>query len=312
MPGFIPLSQDIYCLDAFYIREQVACIYLLKQGDEVAIIETGTSHSLGNVLDTLVQLGIAKSQVKYVIPTHVHLDHAGGASEMMKQFSQASLIIHPRGVRHMVNPDKLIAGSIEVYGENKFNQLYGDIHPIPEHRILVANDLDRFHLGSRELLFIDTPGHARHHFCIYDEHSEGMFTGDTFGISYASMKSLCRGLIPTTPPVQVDPEALHQSIDRIMSYHPQKLYLTHYGEYPDPARQVASFKTWIDEYVGLCRQVKPDENGSEPVLEQALAEWVMTQLSDSNNLEELGRVLKIDMMLNAQGLTHWWRTTQDG
>ena len=312
MKGFTPLAQDIYCLDAFYIREQVAAIYLLRQADEVAIIETGTYQSIDNVLHTLAELGIARSQVKYVIPTHVHLDHAGGASEMMKHFSQASLIVHPRGARHMIDPERLIAGSIAVYGEKKYKQLYGDITPIAEDRVIVANDLERFTLGSRELVFIDTPGHARHHFCIYDEQSAGVFTGDTFGISYNSMKNLHRGLIPTTPPVQFDPDALHQSIERIMEFKPEKLYLTHFGEYLDPARQLASFNHWIDDYVKICRQVKPDDDAGEQALQQALAACVMAQLADCANLDEVERVLQTDIKLNAQGLTHWWRTTQNG
>jgi len=312
MKGFTLLTQDIYCLDAFYIREQVAAIYLIRQADEVAIIETGTCHSIDNVLHTLAELGIARSQVKYVIPTHVHLDHAGGASEMMKHFSQASLIVHPRGARHMTDPEKLIAGSIAVYGEKKYRQLYGDITPIAEDRVIVANDLDRFTLDSRELVFIDTPGHARHHFCIYDQQSAGVFTGDTFGISYNSMKNLDRGLVPTTPPVQFDPDALHQSIERIMAFKPQKLYLTHFGEYLNPARQLASFNDWIDDYVKICRQVKPDDAAGEQALQQALASRVMAQFSDSANLDEVERNLKTDIKLNAQGLTHWWRTTQNG
>lgn len=312
MTGFTPLAQDIYCLDAFYIRAQVAAIYLVRQADEVAIIETGTCHSIDNVLHTLAELGIAKSQVKYVIPTHVHLDHAGGASEMMKHFSQASLIVHPRGARHMTDPAKLIAGSIAVYGEKKYHRLYGDITPIAKDRVLVANDLDRFELGSRALVFIDTPGHARHHFCIYDEQSAGVFTGDTFGLSYHSMKNLQRGLIPTTPPVQFDPDALHRSIERIMAFKPKKLYLTHFGEYLDPARQLSSFNDWIDDYVKICRQIMPDDAASEQVLEQALAACVMAQLSDSADPDEVERVLKNDIKLNAQGLTHWWRSAQNG
>lgn len=309
MAVFSQLAQDIVCVDALYVQPQVASIYLVRGAQEVAIIETGTSHSVDNLLATLAQLNIDKSQVKYVIPTHVHLDHAGGAGEMMKQFSQASLIVHPRGARHMINPEKLIAGSIEVYGEEKFRQLYGDISPIDETRILIADDLDIFPLGARELLFIDTPGHARHHFCIYDQQSEGIFSGDTFGISYAAMKQLARGLLPTTPPVQFDPEALPRSIDRLMQYKPKRLYLTHYGEYPDPSRQLASFKRWIDDYVRLCRQFNPLEPGSEAPLQQALAELIMQELKDCSEPGQLARVLKTDIRLNAQGLAHWWRST---
>ena len=199
MAVFTPLAHGIYCVDALYVKPDVASIYLLREGDEVAIIETGTSHSLDNLLAVMAELGIDDNQVRYVIPTHVHLDHAGGASAMMSRFSQANLIIHPRGARHMIDPQVLIAGTVAVYGQEKFDRLYGNIEPISEDRIIVADDLQRHLLGSRELLFIDTPGHAYHHFCIYDEASRGIFTGDTFGISYAPMKNLADGFLPAEP-----------------------------------------------------------------------------------------------------------------
>ena len=311
MAEFAALEYGIYCIDALYVKPQVASIYLLQAADEVAIIETGTYHSVANVLATLDDLEIAKSQVRYVIPTHVHLDHAGGASEMMKQFDQASLIIHPRGAQHMIDPQRLIAGTIGVYGEEKFNRLYGNIEPIPEARVIIAPDLARFEVGNRELVFFDTPGHARHHFCIYDQVSNGIFSGDTFGISYAAMKQLPRGLIPTTPPVQFDPVALHESISRIMSYKPARLYLTHYGEFANPAAQVSSFNQWIDEYVDLCGQQDSAAADYETSLEQALQHLVLQELA-GNDQDRLRTILQTDFRLNAQGLAHWRRSMIDG
>jgi len=311
MAEFAALAHGIYCIDALYVKPRVASIYLLQEADEVAIIETGTYYSVANVLATLSELGIAKSQVRYVIPTHVHLDHAGGASEMMKQFEQASLIIHPRGAPHMIDPQKLIAGTIGVYGEEKFNRLYGSIEPISEARVIVAPDLARFDVGKRELVFIDTPGHARHHFCIYDQVSNGVFSGDTFGISYEPMKQLARGLIPTTPPVQFDPAALHESISRIMSFNPARLYLTHYGEFVNPAAQVASFNQWIDEYVDLCRQQDSAAADYETSLQQALQNLVLQKLAGDDNAL-LCRILQTDLRLNAQGLAHWRSSKQNG
>jgi glyoxylase-like metal-dependent hydrolase (beta-lactamase superfamily II) len=304
MAEFMSLAQDVHCIDALYIQPRVASIYLLRAGDEVAIIETGTFHSLPNVLATLQQLGIERSQVKYVIPTHVHLDHAGGAGEMMRQFEQASLIVHPRGARHMLDPSKLVAGTISVYGQQNFERLYGRIEPIPEARIIVAEDLASYHLQQRGLIFIDTPGHARHHFCIYDQQSNGMFTGDTFGISYDAMKSLPRGLLPTTPPSQFDPSALKQSVARIMEFAPERLYLTHYGEFGNPGAQLASFNQWIDQYVAVCESCDSTRDDYAEVLEQALLHQVMNGLGNRND-EALQRLVSYDTKLNAQGLAHW-------
>jgi glyoxylase-like metal-dependent hydrolase (beta-lactamase superfamily II) len=306
MAEFEALGQGIYCIDALYIKPRVAAIYLLREGDESAIIETGTSHSLTNVLATLDALDIPASEIKYVIPTHVHLDHAGGASAMMREFDQARLVVHPRGARHLADPGKLVAGTVAVYGQQEFDRLYGRIEAIDEQRILVAGDLDRFSLKSRELLFLDTPGHARHHFCIVDEASGGVFTGDTFGLSYDAMKDLPRGLIPTTPPTQFDPPALHASVARIVDYRPRRLYLTHFGEFEDPVSQLPSFERWIDGYVEACERIRPADEAAERELESELERIVLAEFDEKH--DEIARVLKMDLHLNAQGLAHWWRS----
>ena len=311
MAEYIALGNGVYCIDALYVQPQVASIYLLREADEVAIIETGTYHSIDNVLATLKDLGISNSQVRYVIPTHVHLDHAGGAGEMMKHFENASLIIHPRGAAHMINPEKLIAGTIGVYGEETFKRLYGSIEPIDEERVIIAEDRAVFELNKRPLVFFDTQGHARHHFCIFDAHSNGVFTGDTFGVSYAAMKGLERGLIPSTPPTQFDPDALHASIGNIMSFEPQRLFLTHYGEFTNPAAQADSFHRWIDAYVELCRQMDPSSDDAEAAFKAAYGDMILDGLPAGDNRSEISRTLEVDISLNAQGLAHWWRNRRN-
>lgn len=310
MAEYSSLAHGITCVDAQYQHPGIASIYLLRDADEVAIIETGTTLSMANVMATLRELEIADAQIKYVIPTHVHLDHAGGAGAMMQQFANATLLVHPRGARHLIDPAKLIAGTIAVYGEEKYQRLYGNIEAIDAARVTVAEDLARFSIGRRELLFIDSPGHARHHFCIFDEDSNGLFTGDTLGLSYAPMKNLARGLIPTTPPSQFDPDALQASLDRLLGYRPERLYLTHYGEFLHPLDHQASFAQWIIQYVDLCTRLDPVDTDAEPELETALGRMLLDGLQDGG--EDLAPLLRMDIRLNAQGLAHWWRGRQDG
>lgn len=313
MPVFELLHDGIYCIDAAYMRDQMVSIYLMREGDEVAFIETGTKYSMNNVLATLDALNIHRSQVKYVIPTHIHLDHAGGVSSMMQLFSQARLIIHPRGARHMLDPTKLVKGSIEVYGETAFRRLYGDIEPIDPDRIDIANDLDRYQLGSRELLFIDTPGHARHHFCIFDEQSGGIFSGDTFGVAYPELKQHPCGLIPSTPPTQFDPDTLVNSIVRLLDYQPRWMYLTHFGEIGHPQRHSDNFRAWISNYVALGERYEPVDADSTGRLENELRKMVLASLTDEEpDAGLLMPLLENDISLNAQGIAHWWRTRQDG
>lgn len=175
------LGNGITLIDTAFQRPQMAACYLMEQDNEVAIIETGTKDTVPLIFDVLTQKKIAASQVKYVIVTHVHLDHAGGAGRLMDALPHATLIVHPKGQRHMVDPSKLQAGATAVYGEEEFNKTYGDLIAIAENRTHATKDGEILKLGGRALTFIDTPGHARHHFCVYDELSKGIFTGDTFG-----------------------------------------------------------------------------------------------------------------------------------
>jgi len=310
MTVFHSLKHGIYCVDAANLRDELVLIYMLSQGDEVAIIDTGTQYSLENVLTTLSELDIHHGQIKYVIPTHIHLDHAGGAGVMMEVFDQARLIIHPRGARHMVDPAKLVEGSIGVYGETLFRQLYGEIRPIDEARIEIADDLDRYDLDNRELLFIDTPGHARHHFCIYDDQSRGVFSGDSFGLGYPPLKHHAWGLIPTSSPVQFDPQAMLGTIDRLLGYQPQQMYLTHFGAVDQPAQKATGLRHWIEDYVKLCEAVNPVDADSEQLLLNELRDLIFNRLADAGLCEgDLEYILENDIKLNAQGLAIWWRST---
>ena len=181
------IASGVSVIDSGYFSNDFAAIYIIKQNNKVAIIETGTTFSVSNVKKALENDSLSFLDVAYIIPTHVHLDHAGGAGELMKQCPNAKLIVHPRGARHLIDPTKLIAGAMAVYGEKKFKKLYGKIIPIDANRVIEADDSFILDFDGRELKFIDTPGHARHHFCIWDKQTESMFTGDTFGISYRDL-----------------------------------------------------------------------------------------------------------------------------
>jgi len=309
MSTYQALNQGIFCIDSGYVENEFAAIYLMREGDEVAIIETGTFNTIPRVLEVLAELGIEHSQVKYVIPTHIHLDHAGGASGMMAMFTQARLIVHPRGARHMIDPSRLVAGSEAVYGKETFKRLYGEISPIDEGRVDIANDLDVFQLANRKLLFIDTPGHAKHHFCIYDETSKGIFTGDTFGLSYPPIKDQPHGLIPTSSPVDFNPQAMLNSVDRLLDYRPEHMYLTHFGNIDQPQDKIADFKTWIADYLALCERIKPIDDARVLELEQTLRKMAVDKLAANAKCseDELLALLSTDIKLNAQGLGIWWQ-----
>ena len=221
----------ITAIDVDYVRPKLAASHLVVDGGRAAFVDTGTTHSLATLLYALEAKGIGRGDVDWVLTTHVHLDHAGGAGALMRELPNARCAVHPRGARHLAEPSKLIAGSMAVYGEERYRALYGEILPIDAARIFEAADGARIRLGGRELELIHTPGHALHHYCIVDAANALIFSGDTFGISYRDFDVDGRAFIfPTTTPVHFDPDALCRSVDRLMSYRPRSIFLTHYAE----------------------------------------------------------------------------------
>ena len=165
--------------------------------------------------------GVAPAQVDYVILTHVHLDHAGGAGQLMARFPNARLTVHPRGARHMIDPSRLLAATVAIYGEEETRRIYGEILPVPRERVIETPEGATLRLAGRELLFLDAPGHARHHVVVRDGETGHIFAGDTFGLSYRELDQDGRQFsFPTTSPSQFDPPALHRSIDRMLALGP--------------------------------------------------------------------------------------------
>ncbi|MCP4075572.1 MAG: MBL fold metallo-hydrolase [Gammaproteobacteria bacterium] len=306
MKSYQPLGHGVYHLDSHYIKPGVASFYCIVHQDEVAVIETGTSHSLPYLQQFLIDLKLSPEQVKYIIPTHVHLDHAGGAGVMMQACPNAQLIIHPRGARHMIDPTKLISATKDVYGEQLFNKLYGEIPAIDETRVIAAQHESSFYLNDRELIIVDTPGHAYHHFCVVDSFSQGIFTGDTFGLSYPNL--IFQGkrvVLPTTTPVHFNPEALFNSIDLLMSFQPERMYLTHFNMLPDPSSVVDQFRKSIDDFVQLTELIKPVDDSCLPDLMKEMGKMISRQFEFSQDL--IINQLAMDIKLNSQGLAFWYQ-----
>ena len=301
------IADGISVIDSGYFSKDFAAIYLLRQGNEVAIIETGNKYSATNVQKALKMDGLSFSDVTYIIPTHVHLDHAGGAGELMNRCQNAQLIVHPRGARHMINPSKLIEGAMAVYGEENFNKLYGEIIPIDSSRVIEADDNFILDFEGRELKFIDTPGHARHHFCVWDKQTESMFTGDTFGISYRDLdKENEVYIFPSTSPVQFDPEALIKSIYKIMEYKPQRVCLTHFAAIKPTQKVVDQLIDGIHFVSNLAKKYAT-ENDAELIIQDEMMNYFLKGIKKVGNddLEFCRDRLKLDVEINTQGLIYW-------
>lgn len=306
--------DGIYTLDSGYGRPHMAAIHLIVHNGRVAVVDTGSNASLPLVLSALAELGLAAGAVDWVLLTHIHLDHAGGAGSLMQALPAARLLVHPRGVRHMVDPARLWAGTVAVYGEERATALYGRLLPVDAARIVTATDGLEIELAGRRLRVLDTPGHALHHVCFWDEKARAFFTGDTFGLSYRELDVEGRAFImPTTTPTQFDPQAMQASIDRMLAYEPRSMFLTHYGRVTEVERLGADLHRLIDTMVAVACAARGEgaarhaeiRSGLEQIVreESARQRWA---LSEEAALE----LLQLDMELSAQGLGVWLDSRQ--
>jgi len=302
------LGDGISAIDTGFFRPRFDASHLIVENGRAAFVDVGTNYSVPRLLAELEAKRIAVDAVDYVILTHVHLDHAGGAGALMRELPNARAVVHPRGVRHMVDPSQLIAGATAVYGAEEIQRSYGNLVPIPAERIDTAPDGHTIDLAGRELLCIDTPGHARHHMSIWDERSRAFFPGDTFGLSYREFDT-DRGafILPTTTPVQFEPDALHASIERMMNFRPGQMFLTHYSRVTDLGRLAHDLHEQIDVMVAIARAHACDAARHERIADR-LAELYVAR-ADAHGCgfpaDRTRELLAMDIELNTQGLEVW-------
>ena len=307
--GFVQrLAHDISVVDTGFVRELFDASHLLVANGRGAFVDTGTNNSVPRLLASLDLHGLAPEDVDYVILTHVHLDHAGGAGLLMQHLPNAKLVVQSRGARHMIDPTKLMEGVRAVYGDEITARDYGELVPVPADRVITPADETVIDLGGRALRCIEAPGHALHHICIWDEASKGWFTGDTFGLCYPALAT-SRGahVIPATAPVQFDPQALHASVRRMLEAQPALIYMTHYGAVPEPARIASQLLKQIDAMV-VAAKALANESDRHVKLKAAFRRIYIDELRSGGSVlsdEQLDPLLATDVELNAQGLGVW-------
>jgi glyoxylase-like metal-dependent hydrolase (beta-lactamase superfamily II) len=307
--------DGIFAVDAEYQYPGHAAVHIIKHDGRAAFVDTGTNFSVPYLLAALEELDIARDVVDYIFLTHVHLDHAGGAGLLARELPSAQVVIHPRGVPHMKDPTTLVAASEAVYGKEEFHRLYGEILPIAPERIVSVQDCYKCKLAGREFELIHTPGHALHHYAIVDAEFASIFSGDTFGISYRELDT-AEGpfILPTTSPSQFDADQLISSIDRLMSYVPDSIYLMHYSRVTGTTRLAGMLKSQIRELARIARQHATGPNAYETIRAAMLELWLglLQQQGSTRTPEEVARLLKTDLDLNSQGLLIWQERQRRG
>ena len=316
MYTLVDYEHGISAIDSGYHRPMLDAIHLMVEGDRAAIIDTGTNHSVPLVLEAMRDKGLRPEQVDYVILTHIHLDHAGGAGLFMREFPKATLTVHPRGARHMADPRRLVAGTVAVYGEEATQRMYGDILPVSSARIMETPHAASVFLNGRELKFLDTPGHARHHVAIVDTRSGHVFAGDVFGLSYREMDQNGRQfIVPTSSPTQFDPGPYHRSIDLILAAGPEAVYVTHFGQIRDIPAKGAVLHRLVDAHAELGLHEKDAGAARPECLREGVKRIVLEEARRWGSRLPDARILDIysnDIELNAQGLGFWLDSLQPG
>ncbi|MBA4741578.1 MAG: MBL fold metallo-hydrolase [Azoarcus sp.] len=301
--------DGVLAIDAGYGRDGLAAIHLVIHRGRAAIIDAGTPASVPRVFSALAAAGIAPENVDWVMLTHIHLDHAAGAGPLMAALPQARLLVHPRGVRHLADPQRLWSANAEVYGSQRLVEMYGEPVPVPAERIVAAEEGLRVALGERSFRVLDTPGHTRHHIAIWDETAHAGFVGDTFGVSYRELDRDGHAFVfPSTMPSEFEPDALHRSIDRIASLRPEAIYLGHYSRVTGVDRIATDLHRLIDAQVAIACAARGHgvKRHVEILagLEQLVCEEVERQGAPVSE-EEVLELLRMDLDMNAQGLGMW-------
>ena len=257
------VSERVYMLDTYALGQPGAVGAYLVKGPKPALVDCGYATSYENVLAGLAEAGVMPTDVRYLIPTHVHLDHAGAAGRLLREMPHAAVVAHERAVPHLVDPTRLIASSTEVFGETIMG-LYGAPAPIPAERITAVGEEATLNLGDGlEATLIHTPGHAPHQVSVVLEETKAMLTADAVGIVYPWTKAL----IPTTPPPSFNPEELVATIATIRQTKPTELLVPHFGARKDVDwvfdRTTELVQRWVDLVKDLWKRGVSLDEASE-------------------------------------------------
>jgi len=203
-------------------------------GEKNAVIDVGPKTAVPNLLRALTELNLSSDEIDYIVLTHIHIDHAGGAGTAAREMSKAKVLAHSRAIPHLVDPTMLWQNSLKTLGDIAIK--YGEIEPVPEHRLIAATDRTKLDLGKGLALEIYlTPGHATHHLSIFDRANGVLIAGEAAGVCIEGT------VRPTTPP-PFKPEETLASIDKLIALKPEKLCYGHFGCYDNAGERLKAYR----------------------------------------------------------------------
>jgi glyoxylase-like metal-dependent hydrolase (beta-lactamase superfamily II) len=299
------VGHDVYQFDLLESGEQGRTSSYVIRGEKNAIVDVGSSHARARILEAIAEIGLTPEQIDFVIITHIHLDHSGGVGYLLPDLPNATVVCHPRAARHLIDPTRLIAGASAVYGDD-LERIFGKILPVPQERVLIREDCETIDLGGGHLLtFYDTPGHARHHFSVYDAGSKGIFTGDTVGIRYVPELTGWDfiSMFPSTSPSEFDLAAVHHTIERLEKLGAERIYHAHFGMTEPASYAFARTRETAADFDRLARTAFEPGMAWEPLAEQ-IREYIRTDLAKAGHEVHDLSGIELDIELNAKGLIY--------
>ena len=273
------------------------------------LVECGPALSIDNVIDALHELGMDGGDLAYLVLSHIHLDHAGGAGDIARAFPAATIVVSEIGARHLVNPERLNASSRRVYGD-LMDSVYGDCTPIDAQRVRGVADGERLDLGSgRALHLLHTPGHAKHHIAAYDEDTGALFVGDSVGVKMPGMTTIR----PATPPPDFDLVLAERTLGRYRSMDPRVVYLAHYGGVDPPQEALAEASERLSAWAETAERAYQEHNELDHITEtlaQRFADEIDLELGDED--AERRVALLSGFQSNAMGFLRYFTLRDEG
>lgn len=290
------VSERVYMLDTYALGVPGTVGAFLVKGPKPTLVDCGYSSSYGNVLSGMAEAGVMPSEVRYVVPTHVHLDHAGAAGRLVREMPNAEVICHEKGAPHLIDPARLVESSTRVFG-SAVMELYGLPEPISPERVTPVGKEEHLDLGDGlTATLIHAPGHAPHQISVLLDDTKALLTADAVGIVYPGMKAL----IPTTPPPSFNPRELVSTIDSLRQIEPAELLVPHFGTRKDVGWVFTRTAELVERWV---EQVKEEWKKGKPL--DVVAEKMEGEVKKDAGIQDLELYAKVSVRTSVMGIMHY-------
>lgn len=319
-----PLAPGLDYVDLEFLGfPQIIATAIVHGPAGVALIDPGPSTTIEHLRAALARKGIAIADVRQLLLTHIHLDHAGATGSLVKENPAIEVLVHERGAPHMIDPSRLLASATRLYGQADMDRLWGAFLAVPADRVRVLTGGERITAAGREMEVAYTPGHASHHVSYFDPSSRIAFVGDTAGIrrrshtdesanSGATSQANAGYVMPPTPPPDIDLEAWRISEERILAWDPGTLFLTHFGPHHGARLHFQELMEHLAEWSVIVRRLLADETLDDERRQQMFVNEALRELRrivGEQDAEKYSRAGRLDY--SWQGLSRYWRKRVD-